>query len=282
MAQLHLAVGKLNVDVIVRLDELPKEEETLETDILEIVPGGAATNYAVAVTKLGDSAKLLAKVGVGGLTSLVMGRLASMGVGLDYVEEVEGPQSAALVIIGRDGKRRIVRRPGVSSTLRREEVEKLAGLFDVIHFASVPAETVLSDPRTRLSTYDPGPFASRARDFQVEILYANESEWRKLEGGKFRSAVIKMGEKGAMTTGDLGECIVDALKVNPIDTTGAGDSFDAALNYSLTKGKSVEESLQFATVVAALKITRVGGTSSPTIEEVSQILSRSPPKVKCV
>ncbi|BBD72770.1 sugar kinase [Sulfodiicoccus acidiphilus] len=281
MRHIHLSVGKLSVDVIVRLERIPDEEENVNTDLLEVGPGGAATNYAVTASKLGDSVKLLAKVGEGELSTMVMRRLASMGVGLDYVEEVEGPQSAALIILGSDGKRRIVRRPGAGSSLKREEVEKLSGLFDVVHYASVPAGIVVRDHRSKLTTYDPGPLAQEAREFEVDVVFVNEAEWRKLGGGKFKSAVIKMGEKGATTTGELGECKVEALKVEPVDTTGAGDSFDAAFNYALTKGRSVEWSLQFASVVSGLKVTRVGGTSSPTMEEVLHLMARSPPRVKC-
>ena len=90
-----------------------------------------------------------------------------------------------------------------------------------------------------------------------------------------------MGSKGAKLITENQECEVEAYKVNVIDTTGAGDVFDATFNYCYLEGCSIEESLQMATVASALKVTRIGGISSPTKDEIREVLKNFKPKVVC-
>ncbi|WP_255446890.1 PfkB family carbohydrate kinase [Sulfolobus sp. B1] len=95
--------------------------------------------------------------------------------------------------------------------------------------------------------------------------------------------VVKMGKKGArVITQDNEECVVESLEVEKVvDTTGAGDTFDAAFNISILEDRNVERALQLATVASGLKIMKIGGISSPTLEEVREYLRKKKPKVIC-
>jgi ribokinase len=283
MKPIHLSVGRINIDILVKLDRLPEIDEALTTDLLEILPGGAAVNYSVAVTKLGHSAKVLAKVGKDQIVSSIMEKIVENGVGLDYVEEVDAPPSVALIFLRTDGKISMVRRLGASTLISKDDVNKLIGMFDVIHFASIPPSIVIRDPYAKLVTYDPGPFSSSIDNVDVDILYVNEREYQRLNGKRInaRWVVVKMGSKGAKLITENQECEVEAYKVNVIDTTGAGDVFDATFNYCYLEGCSIEESLQMATVASALKVTRIGGISSPTKDEIREVLKNFKPKVVC-
>ena len=286
MKPIHLSVGRINVDIIVKLDHFPEPDEPLTTEVLEIQPGGAATNYAVAVNKLGHSVKILAKVGKDSIVKSILERIAETGVGLDYVEEVDAPQSMALIFLRDNGKVSIVRRLGSSLFLTSEDVKKYFGLFDVIHFASVPPEVVVKDPSSKLTSYDPGPYASKINStLNVDILYLNERESKDVNLNKLSGVniiVIKMGEKGAKAILQDRECEVEAYKVDDVvDTTGAGDVFDATFNYAYMEGYSIEDSLRLAVTSSALKITRLGGTSSPTLTEVLNALKSYKPSVFC-
>jgi len=284
---IHLSVGRINIDVIVKLDRFPQPDEPLSTDILEIQPGGAAVNYATAVNKLGHSVKILAKVGKDSLVIRpILEKLAETGVGLDYVEEVNAPQSMALILLRSDGKVSIVRKLGSSLLLSNEDVRKYFGMFDVIHFASVPPEIVIRDPSSKLISYDPGPNSGKLNsELDVDILYLNEKESNSVNINNLRKVnliIIKMGEKGARVISQDRECEVEAYKVDHvIDTTGAGDVFDATFNYAYMEGYSLEESLRLAVTSSALKITKLGGTSSPTISEILNALKSYTPSVYC-
>ncbi len=93
--------------------------------------------------------------------------------------------------------------------------------------------------------------------------------------GRPRTVVVKLGEQGALAVRSSEMVEVPALRVEPLDTTGAGDSFDAGFVYGLLQGWSLEESLRLATVCGSLSITRVGGTEAqPTPEEAIAALPR--------
>ncbi|TRM75868.1 sugar kinase [Sulfolobus sp. E5] len=282
---IHLAVGRFNIDVIVRLDTIPPIDSNHVTDVLEILPGGAATNYAVAVTKFGHSAKLLAKVGKNEVVKSLMEKVIEMGVGLEYVEEVNEKPSVTLIFLRNDGSLSMVRRLGASILLTREDVKKHFGLFDVIHFASVSPNIVTRDPYAKLISYDPGPYSKDINVIDVDILYLNEKEFENVKDKNIRAKyiVVKMGKKGArVITQDNEECVVESLEVEKVvDTTGAGDTFDAVFNISILEDRNVERALQLATVASGLKIMKIGGISSPTLEEVREYLRKKKPKVIC-
>jgi len=284
MKFIHLAVGRFNIDVIVKIDKIPDVDEFLTTDLMEIVPGGAAVNYAVMINRLGHSSKLLAKVGKSNLTQSLMGIIAEMGVGLDYVEEVNAPQSMALIFLRNNGKVSMVRKLGASMLISAEDVKKYFGLFDAIHFASVPPSVVVRDPMARLISYDPGPFSKDVEKVDVDVLYINEKESKLIDLNRVKAKiiVIKMGEKGAKVITESQECIAEAYKVNDVvDTTGAGDVFDATFNYGLLEGLPLEETLKLAVTASALKVQRLGGINSPSLSEIYEALKTYTPKVEC-
>lgn len=281
---IHLSVGRFNIDIIAKIDSIPPVDTNHVTDVLEILPGGAATNYAVAVTKLGHSAKLLAKVGKNEVVKSLMEKIVELGVGLEYVEEVNEKPSVTLIFLRDDGSLSMVRRLGASILLTREDVKKHFGLFDVIHFASVSPNVVVRDPYAKIVSYDPGPYTKDIESIDVDILYVNEKEYNLIKNKdiKARYLVIKMGKKGAKIIAETEECEVEPLQIEKVvDTTGAGDVFDAAFNVSISEGNDIERSLQMASVASGLKVTRIGGISSPTLDEVREYLRKKKPKVIC-
>ena len=284
MKPIHLAVGRLNIDIVVKADKVPEPDVPTYTDLLEILPGGAATNYAVAVNRLGHEVKLLAKVSKSPLVKVMMGLLAQEGVGLDYVQELDGSPSIALIFLREGGRISMIRKLGVSVSLNQDDLKPLFGLFDVIHFASVRADIVLRDPNAELVSYDPGPTASNLTGVpEVDVLYLNEAEYEAVKDklSKVRYVVVKRGSRGAEVFGEKERCVGKALNVKPVDTTGAGDVFDAAFNFALMEGMSLEDSLRFAITASGMKVERLGGTSSPTLEEVVKRMKSEHVEVIC-
>ncbi|AWR96603.2 carbohydrate kinase family protein [Acidianus sulfidivorans JP7] len=281
MRPLHLAIGKFNIDIIVKLDKVPDVDSKVNTDILEILPGGSATNYSIAATRLGHSVKLLAKVGKSPIVSALMRPLAEEGVGLDFVTEYDVKPNMALIFLRNDGSVSIVRKTNQSLLPTLEDIKKFSSMFDVFHYASISPSVIYSDPAAKLISYDPGPYASEYGGEKVDILYVNKKEYESLKSkANAKLTVIKMGKDGAMVQGD-NECYSPALKVNAVDTTGAGDVFDAAFNVGMLDFNNVEDSLKFAIVSSALKVTKIGGMGSPRLEEVVKKLKESNINIRC-
>jgi len=286
MKPIHLAVGRFNIDVISKVKEIPQEDVPAYSELIEILPGGAATNYAVAVNKLGHPVRLLAKVGNNPIVKALMSIIAEMGVNLENIIEVfeEKSNNISLIFLRDDGRISIVRKISPLLILTQEDVNKFSGLFDVVHYSSVHPLLVSSNKGTRLTSYDPGPYASEVENVSVDILYVNEHEYNLLKNKEinFKKIIIKMGRRGARLISDKEECEVEAYVVDKVvDTTGAGDVFDAAFNFAYLEGMGIEESLAFASIAAGIKVSRIGGISSPSLQEVIRVLRTKPPKVKC-
>ncbi|QKR01105.1 carbohydrate kinase family protein [Metallosphaera tengchongensis] len=268
--------------MLVRAEGIPEPDRPMFTDLLKLFPGGSATNYALSVLRLGHSSKILTKVGKSPIVKALMTQLAEEGVGLDYLEEVNEEPNITLIFLRSDGKVSMIRRTNPILLPTAEDVSKMRGMFDVIHFASIPPSSVIYDEGARLVTYDPGPYASEYGGEKVDVIFVNSEEYKRL-GSRVNSklVVVKRGANGAAVFGDGVECQGDGLKVNVLDTTGAGDVFDAAFNVKYSTDSEVSEALRFAIVASAIKVERLGGVSSPSIHEVMERLKKSNAKINC-
>ena len=265
--------------MIVKADRIPEPDHPFYTDTMGIFPGGAATNYALSAHRLGHGSKILAKIGRSPIVKSLMTQLAEEGVGLDYVD-VE--PNLTIIFLREDGRISMIRKKSHSLIPTAEDVSKMRGMFDVVHFASVPPTSVVYDEGSKLVSYDPGPYAAEYGGEKVDIIYTNEAEYKRL-GSRVNAklVVIKRGSKGATVLGDGVECEANGLRVSVVDTTGAGDVFDAAFNVKYSQDEPVEDALRFAITASALKVERLGGTGSPTLEQVEERLKKSEVKVIC-
>ncbi|BCU68160.1 sugar kinase [Sulfolobales archaeon HS-7] len=276
----HISIGKFNIDVITTVNRIPEVDSSETTDVLEIVPGGSATNYAVTATTLGHSSVLVAPVAKDDITRTLLNTLASYGVGLEYVMEVNEKPNVTLIFLRRDGSISIIRRTATS--LSQEMLGKLrdaVNLFDVVHFASISPNYVIK-PEKGLLTYDPGQYAGKLGT-TVDVLFCNEREYEKVSSYDARLTVIKMGKKGARTEG-LENCEVEAYPAEKInDTTGAGDVFDATFNVLYYETKKVNLSLRYAVTAASMKLGKIGGIFPISREEIEAKLRDFTPRVRC-
>ena len=82
-----------------------------------------------------------------------------------------------------------------------------------------------------------------------------------------------MGEKGVVYATSDGENFVESIKVDAVDTTGAGDAFNGGLAVAISEGKPIEEAIRFANIVGALSVTKIGtAPAMPYREEIDRML----------
>jgi ribokinase len=287
----------------------PKKPEWAETVIgsgFRIGPGGKGSNQAIAVARLSAPVQFLAKIGRDEFGAMARGIYEQEGVGTSYLfESSEAPTGAAAIIIDdRTGENAIIVVPGAAAMLSPAEIdlagEAIGRSAVFLTQLEVPLPLVahgLAEARRRGVTtiLNPAPAFPLPDDLlaQVDILTPNETEAAMLSGLPVTTpeeaeragdaliargagaVVVTMGAAGALLRRNGRTVMVKAVRAGPvIDTTGAGDSFNAAIAVALSEGRLLEEAIGFACAVAGLKVTRAGaGAGMPRREEVDALIA---------
>ncbi|MEU8541482.1 ribokinase [Streptomyces sp. NPDC048717] len=297
-----LVVGSANADLVIGVERRPAAGETVLGSDLVVHPGGKGANQAVAAARLGARTALLARVGDDAHGRMLLDTQAKAGVDSTGVLVGGAPTGVALITVDPSGDNSIVVSPGANGRLTPEDVRGAAGLLRASRVVStqleIPLETVAEIVRnlpdgTRF-VLNPSPPVPLSAEILAacDPLIVNEHEARVLTGGELdgspedwakallalgpRSVVVTLGERGALvaTGGEDGvkTARVPSVKVDAVDTTGAGDAFTAALGWKLGTGSSLAEAAAYAARVGAAAVTRPGAQESyPTAEEVAAL-----------
>jgi ribokinase len=296
-------VGSLNMDLVVRAPHLPSVGETVPGGSFATFAGGKGANQAVGAARLGAAVAMVGRVGDDAFGRVLRDGLARERIDASAVRTDAGAATGvALITVDSAGQNTIVVASGANAALTREDVDAARGLIvqsavvllqlevplDVVYHAAQVAHTagcqVILDPA-------PAPPQPLPDDLYrlVSVIHPNEIEARALTGIAVTTeadarraaeallrrgcpaAVVKLGARGAyLAVGPQREAI-PAIRVTPVDTTAAGDAFAAGLAVALAEHAPLEAAVQFAIVVGALKVTRMGAQPSmPTREQVRE------------
>ena len=299
-------VGSLNMDFVVQVPKLPLPGETVLGGGFATIPGGKGANQAVAAGKLGGRVRMLGRVGDDVFGRQLKDNLARAGVDTTGVLTTAGAASGvALIFVEVGGQNQIVVASGANARLTPEDVapalEEASGGFLLLQLES-PMETIeraasLARRQGMTVVLDPAPARPISGSLlaSVDVLTPNESEAMLLldrhEGAVSldeakevarallrlgpRAVILKLGEKGVFLDDGTGGRHVPGLKVEAVDATAAGDTFNGALAVALAEGRAMPEALAFANAAAAISVTRLGAQASiPDRGEVEAALAR--------
>ncbi|MEU3145572.1 MULTISPECIES: ribokinase [unclassified Streptomyces] len=295
-----LVVGSANADLVIGVERRPDAGETVLGSDLVVHPGGKGANQAVAAARLGARTALLARVGDDAHGRLLLDSQREAGV--DTVGVVAGgaPTGVALITVDPSGDNSIVVSPGANGRLTPDDVRAAGSLFHAAKVVStqleIPLGTVVEvarslapDSRLVLNPSPPRPLPGEvlaacdplivneheAKVILGEAARAGEEpeDWARLLLAKGpRSVVVTLGGEGALVASSDGVSRIPSVKVRAVDTTGAGDSFTAALAWRLGLGESLAQAAAYAARVGAVTVTREGAQASfPTAEEVAAL-----------
>ncbi|MGW8731766.1 ribokinase [Streptomyces sp. NPDC055808] len=290
-----LIVGSANADLVVGVDRRPAAGETVLGSDLAVHPGGKGANQAVAAARLGARTALLAKVGDDEHGRLLRGSLRAAGVDTDGVLVDQTPTGVALIVVDPSGDNSIVVSPGANARLAPEDIRAAGALFASAPVVSVQLEIPLATvaevarclapgARLVLNPSPPAPLPDAVLA-ACDPLIVNEHEARFMLGDSAgetpedwapallalgpRSVVVTLGAAGALVAGPDGTRRVPSPRVDPVDTTGAGDAFTAALAWRLGRGENLSQAAAYASRVGAAAVTRKGAQESyPTAQEL--------------
>ncbi|MFK0151639.1 ribokinase [Streptomyces sp. NPDC090499] len=294
-----LVVGSANADLVIDVERRPGAGETVLGGDLATHPGGKGANQAVAAARLGARTALLARVGDDAHGRLLLD--SQRAAGADTVGVLVGgaPTGVALITVDPSGDNSIVVSPGANARLTPADVQAAVCLFHASRVVStqleIPLETVLEvvrnlAPGSRfvLNPSPPRPLPGEvlaacdplivneheARVILGEACVSEEpADWARLLLAKGpKSVVVTLGAEGALVADGDGVSHVPSVKVDAVDTTGAGDAFTAALAVRLGAGAPLPEAAAYAARVGAAAVTRRGAQESyPTAAEVDAL-----------
>ena len=297
-----LVVGSANMDLVIRTPRMPLAGETIMGGDFRTVRGGKGANQAVACARLGAETWMLGCVGRDAFGDELVRGLAEDEVNCAYIgRDDEAPSGIAMIIIDHTGENSIVVAPGANMELSPADVAAVSdlGQFDAIllqlevPLAAVAATVEAARDSGVLTVLDAGPPRSLPDDIlrNVDVLSPNETEARTILGRAVdaeldpaeaadqllargaRNVVLKLGAEGAIVASPDHQERIPAFKVDPVDTTGAGDAFTAALAVSVASGDDLGRATTVGAAAGALAATVFGAVPSmPTREAVDEFL----------
>jgi len=276
-----VVVGSVNLDLAATVSRLPVPGETVSGASLDRFPGGKGANQALAARRLGADVTLVARVGRDAEADAALALLRADGVDLSLCLRDETlPTGLALIAIAPGGENQIVVAPGANRALRPETLE-LPEADALMCQLEVPADTLcLACDRFRgflCVNLAPAMGVPEQILKRAELLVVNETEeafyGELLEACNGIIAVTRGSSEATLSKqrGVIARSRPPA--VTPVDTTGAGDTFAAALTIALLEGASPQQALDFACTAGALATTRQGAQPSlPYRKEVDALL----------
>ncbi len=290
--------GSINLDLIGKVSRIPKPGETVPGTSFATAAGGKGANQALAARRAGAEVRMVGAAGKDAMGDQALELLRDGGVDLSEVKRVDVAQGVAMIFVDEAGENVIGILPGANDHVSIDDAERALGALTskdvlVVQQEIQPGSTIraLSVARERgaRSILNTAPFIATTREAakRADIVVANETEFALLagEGGldekmagyvgaTGRTIIVTLGPEGARARTPDGKAIsVPAMKVTPVDTVGAGDTFVGYLAAGLEAGMKLEAAMRRAAVAASLACLKPGAQPAiPTAAEVENAI----------
>ncbi|MDQ0150398.1 ribokinase [Eubacterium multiforme] len=297
-------LGSINMDLVIKVNEMPKEGETILSKSFEKIAGGKGANQAVAAKRSGNLVSMIGKIGKDDNGEILKGLLEKEGINTNLIfEDDKEPTGMAMITVNNNGNNSIVVISGSNMTLNEEEIEKSKEEIKKSHILISQFETPedctlkafkIAKENNIITILNPAP-AKKINDELLkytDIIIPNETEAEVLTGIKVNDletakkaskellkkgvkfVIITLGEKGAAVISKDDGQVVPAFKVKAIDTTAAGDSFIGGLSFKLnTENLSFEnllKAVKFGNKVSSITVQREG--AQPSIAKIEEVI----------
>lgn len=297
-------IGSINMDMVVRTPRFPVAGESLTGHTFSTVPGGKGANQAIALAKLGVPVRMAGMVGGDGFGRQYIEHFKACGVDCSAVTVNEGVTTGvADILVSDEGENCIVAVPGANGECDAIWLEDaLNRIMDCDIFLlqlEIPHDTVrrcIAKLRAAGKTIilDPAPAVPLEDELlsQVDYITPNATELRvitpslpesagveerirHLIGDSDRMVIHKHGAQGAYIADRNGIEHVPGYRVKAVDTTAAGDTFNAGFAAGLAMGMSVREAVRLANAAGAMAVTQLGAQAGmPTLEQAQQLIGQ--------
>lgn len=294
-----IVIGSSNVDMVVRTSHLPAPGETILGGEFFMNQGGKGANQAVAIKRLGGNLIFMAKLGNDVLGRQSVGYFKKEGIDTRYIAlDEDSASGVALISVDDHAENSIVVAFGANMLLNEQDVDKMLEEMcegDILLMQlEIPLQTVEYAARKAFGkgvkvVLNPAPARSLPKELfrHLYMVTPNRIEAEMLTGIKIandadvekvaeeicamgvKNVIITLGSKGCLIREEGVSYRIDAFKVEPVDTTAAGDTFNGALCVGLSEGMDLKQAAVMASKASSIAVTRMGAQSSiPYREEL--------------
>ena len=299
-------LGSMNMDLVMKVNDIPRVGETILSKSFEKIAGGKGANQAVAAKRCGAEVAMIAKIGKDENGKILKGKLEEDNIDVNYIFEDDNEATGmAIIMVNENGNNSIIVVPGSNMTINENEivesVKKIKDSDILISQFETSEEMTLHAFKSakefgKVTILNPAPAKKINEELLkvTDIIIPNETEAEVLtgitvetledankagqafleKGVKF--AIITLGSRGAAVIGkDFCE-LVPAYKVEAIDTTAAGDSFigglSSKLDFNNINKDTLIKAVDFGNRVSSISVQRKGAKPSiPYLNEIEEI-----------
>jgi ribokinase len=297
--------GALNLDIIYHVNAIAGIDEESYIKNRDSISGGSAANTIVELSKLNFKTSYITKVASDDEGEILEMNLVKNGVYLNnMIYSDEGNSGKVMGFVDDNGDRALYIDSGVNDEIDISQIniEEVIN-SKIIHYSSFVGDSINAQidlidhlPKNMILSFDPGMIYAEKGLSSIEkildrtnILLANEKELKILlypilgekicsfeymarylyERG-IENVIVKRGKNGVYGLNKDYKVEIDGIKVIAIDTTAAGDSFNAGFLYSYLNGYSLEKSCIIANWVASRTVLKIGTTGFPSLSEIKE------------
>lgn len=259
-------IGSVNIDIVARVSRLPAPGETVTGAELSRFPGGKGANQALAARRLGADVQLVARVGDDAAADEALFLLREGGVDLSACHRIDGAATGtALIAVAPSGENHIVVAPGANRMFVADDLQ-VPDADALICQLEIPVPVIVRAAESCGGFFCVNLAPAAEIDVQVlqraDLVVVNETE-SSWYGGSLAACngfVATTRGAGMATLERDGQLIAETRPpaVTAVDTTGAGDTFTAALTLALVEGQAPLEALKFACAAGAVATMSMG------------------------
>lgn len=299
-------LGSINMDLVIKVKDMPKEGETILSNSFEKVAGGKGANQAIAAKRCGNEVTMISKIGKDENGKTLKDALDSEDINVDFIYEDDvNPTGMAMITVNERGNNSIVVISGSNMTINEIEINKTEEVIKkndiLIAQFETPEEITesvfkVAKEAGKITILNPAPAKEITTDIlkYTDVIIPNETEVELLTGIKvenledakkaakkfinkgIRFVIITLGAQGAALVSKDEAKIIPAYKVKAIDTTAAGDSFIGGLSCKLDvknlNFENLEKAISFGNKVSSITVQKEGAQPSiATLKEVIEV-----------
>ncbi len=300
-----VVLGGINIDLVAMTPRFPAAGETVVGRQFLTYGGGKGANQAVAARRMGAQVSMVGRVGDDIFAGQALKALVESGVDVSSVGVTPSTSTGiAIITIDDSAQNQIIQVLGANDTCGQEEEDRVIGLLDGAYALLLQLEVSVdlslrcaqaAKERGVRVILDPSPVRPLPEAFYhcTDIITPNETDAQALVGTPVTdrasaertaetllqrgvgAAIVTLGPQGSCYASAAGGGFVPAIKVDAIDSVGAGDAFNGALAAALGEGHDLSQAVQIASAAGALSVTRSGAQDSMPARSEVDALPRS-------